>query len=149
MKTEELITDEKIYSKIKELVDFLDISETKIITNSVIFGVHKYWIPYKENLRKLDKKGLYSMEVTDELQESTNSLKTLIESDFEKLQHLSQFEENLEKKYLNSPFPSSEEYRRELLDIIEKFSIEEKRKKSLKRHQGYQKKSKKDQKRRY
>jgi len=59
------------------------------------------------------------------LQESTNSLKTLIESDFEKLQHLSQFEEKLEKKYLNSPFPSSEEYRRELLDIIEKFSIEE------------------------
>lgn len=65
------------------------------------------------------------MEVTDELQESTDSLKTLIESDFEKLQHLSQFEEKLEKKYLNKPFPSSEDYRKELLDIIENFSIEE------------------------
>ncbi|MBA7708078.1 hypothetical protein ES703_116965 [subsurface metagenome] len=125
MKIEKIKKNSDIYAKIKELADFLDIGETKIITNSVIFGFYKYWILYKKNLRKLDNKELYSMEVTDELQESTDSLKTLIESDFEKLQHLSQFEEKLEKKYLNSPFPSSEEYRRELLDIIEKFSIEE------------------------
>jgi len=110
----------------------LDISETKIIANSVIFGFYKYWIPYKENLRKLDNKELYSMKVTDELQEPTNSLKTLIESDFEKLQYLSQFEEKLEKKYSNSPFPSSEEYSRELLNIIENFSIEEEKEKEPK-----------------
>jgi len=125
VKIEKIRKNSDIYTKVKELADFLDISETKIITNSVIFGIYKYWIPYKENLRKLDKEESYSMEVTDELQESTDSLKILIESDFEKLQHLSQFEEELEKKYLNKPFPSSEEYRRELLDIIEKFSTEE------------------------
>ncbi|GAG88246.1 unnamed protein product, partial [marine sediment metagenome] len=48
-----MILNEGIRAKIKELANFLDISESKIITNSVIFGFYKYWIPYKKNLRKL------------------------------------------------------------------------------------------------
>jgi len=121
---ENTIINKEMYSKIEELRDFLDIEESKIINNSMIFGLHKYWVPYKEKISKLHSKKSYKKEVTDELYEFKNDLKRIIDADSKITKNLTKIEKEFEKKYSYDSFSSINEYCVELLTFIKNSSIE-------------------------
>ena len=108
---------DEITQRLEELSDVLGIDKSIITSTSIIFGLHKYLLPYQKRLGIIHDEKFYKK--TDEIDEFKDNLKSQIESDYDVIKDIKKVEQGFESRFQDKTFNSSEEYRDVFLHYLE------------------------------